>query len=163
MGKGGRARKLRDARVTAQGWQVGAVVCVHAKGMKEPWCLAASDPQATAAVLVNHYARRWTIDIDQAWRLSRIKGWMVSSRGAAFWVEPDRGGNLIVAERRGSTPLEWASKAPTEISPRPFQSRPKPRGGSTLVSADKSRSQISRSASAVALSIRFSGSASSHA
>jgi hypothetical protein len=62
VGKGGRARKLRDARVTAQGRQVGAVVCVHAKGMKEPWCLAASDAAATAAVLVNYYARRWTIE-----------------------------------------------------------------------------------------------------
>jgi len=62
VGQGGRARKLRDARVTTQGRQVGAVVCVHAKGMKEPWCLAASDPQAAAAVLVNHYARRWTIE-----------------------------------------------------------------------------------------------------
>ena len=62
VGKGGRARKLRDARVTAQGRQVGAVVCVHAKGMKEPWWLAASDPEATAAVLVNHYAKRWTIE-----------------------------------------------------------------------------------------------------
>jgi len=66
VGKGGRARKLRTARVTAQGRQVGAVVCVHAKGTKEPWCLATSDPEATAAVLVNHYARRWTIDIDQS-------------------------------------------------------------------------------------------------
>ncbi|WP_191086069.1 IS4 family transposase [Roseococcus microcysteis] len=62
VGKGGRARKLRDARVTAQGQPVGAVVCVHARGMKEPWCLAASDPEATAAMLVNHYARRWTIE-----------------------------------------------------------------------------------------------------
>ena len=62
VGTGGRARKLREARVTAQGRQVGAVVCVHAKGMKEPWCLAASDPEATAAVLVNHYAKRWTIE-----------------------------------------------------------------------------------------------------
>ena len=62
VGKGGRARKLRGARVTAQGRQVGAVVCVHAKAMKEPWCLAASDPEATAAVLVNHYAKRWTIE-----------------------------------------------------------------------------------------------------
>jgi hypothetical protein len=62
VGKAGRARKLRDARVTAQGQQVGAVVCVHAKGMKEPWCLAASDPDAPAAMLVNHYARRWTIE-----------------------------------------------------------------------------------------------------
>jgi hypothetical protein len=31
--------------------------------MKQPWCLAASDPEATAAVLVNHYARRWTIEL----------------------------------------------------------------------------------------------------
>jgi hypothetical protein len=62
VGTGGRARKLRQARVTAQGRQVGAVICVHAKGMKEPWCLAASDPEATAAVLVNHYAKRWTIE-----------------------------------------------------------------------------------------------------
>src|SRR4051794_21686073 len=74
VGKGGRARKLRDARVTAQGRQVGGVVCVHAKAMKDPWCLAASAREATPAVLVNHYARRWTIDIDQSWRLSRIKG-----------------------------------------------------------------------------------------
>lgn len=62
VGKAGRARKLRDARVTAQGRQVGAVVCVKAKGMKEPWCLAASDQEAPAAVLVNHYAKRWTIE-----------------------------------------------------------------------------------------------------
>ena len=62
VGKKGRARKLRNARVTAQGRQVGAVICVHAKGMKEPWCLAASDPDATAAVLINHYAKRWTIE-----------------------------------------------------------------------------------------------------
>jgi hypothetical protein len=62
VGKGGRARKLRDARVTAKGQQVGAVVCVHAKGMKEPWCLATSQREATATKLVNHYARRWTIE-----------------------------------------------------------------------------------------------------
>ncbi len=62
VGKGGRARMLRDARVTAQGQQVGAVVCVHAKGMKEPWCLASSERQATAATLINHYAKRWTIE-----------------------------------------------------------------------------------------------------
>ena len=63
VGKAGRARKLRDATVTAtEGYQVGAVVCVHAKAMKEPWCLAASDPRAPTARLVNHYAKRWTIE-----------------------------------------------------------------------------------------------------
>jgi hypothetical protein len=74
VGKGGRARKLRHARVTTQGRQVGAVVCVQAKGMKQPWCLAASDPEATAAVLVNHYARRWTIEMCQSWRVISLMG-----------------------------------------------------------------------------------------
>ena len=62
VGKGGRARKLLDARVTAKGQQVGAVVCVHARDMKEPWCLATSERDTTAATLVNHYAKRWTIE-----------------------------------------------------------------------------------------------------
>ena len=72
VGKSGRARKLRLARVTAQGQQVGAVVCVHAKAMKEPWCLAASDPDATAAVLVNHYAKRWMPSAGRSSRASAI-------------------------------------------------------------------------------------------
>jgi Transposase DDE domain len=62
VGKGGRARKLMDARVTAKGQQVGAVVCVHAKDMKEPWCLATSERDVTAATLINHYSKRWTIE-----------------------------------------------------------------------------------------------------
>jgi hypothetical protein len=62
VGKRGHARKLRDARVTAHAQRVGAVVCVHAKGMQEPWCLAASDAEAPTATLVNHYAKRWTIE-----------------------------------------------------------------------------------------------------
>ncbi len=63
VGQGGRARTLRHASVTASHqYQVGTVVCVQDKGMKEPWCLAASDPQAQARTLVNHYAKRWAIE-----------------------------------------------------------------------------------------------------
>lgn len=62
VGKSGRARKLLDARVTAKGQIVGAVVCVHARDMKGPWCLATSERDAMAATLINHYARRWTIE-----------------------------------------------------------------------------------------------------
>jgi hypothetical protein len=75
VGKAGRARKLVDAEVAAVHQKVGAVVCVKAKDMKEAWCLAASDGTATTREIVNHYAKRWTIDIDQAWRLSRFCGW----------------------------------------------------------------------------------------
>src|SRR6202453_691187 len=62
VGKGGRARKLRDAEVTAGRHKVSAVVCVHARDMKEPWCLAASDGKTSARVIMNYYAKRWTIE-----------------------------------------------------------------------------------------------------
>lgn len=62
VGKGGRARKLRNAEVTAGRHKVGAVVCVKARDMKEAWCLAASDAEATAREIMNYYAKRWTIE-----------------------------------------------------------------------------------------------------
>jgi len=62
VGTGGRARKLRGAEITARRHRVGAVVCVNAKNMKEPWCLAASDGEATAREIINYYAKRWTIE-----------------------------------------------------------------------------------------------------
>jgi len=62
VGKDGRARKLRDAEVTAARHKVGAVVCVHARDMKAAWCLAASNAEATAREITNYYARRWTIE-----------------------------------------------------------------------------------------------------
>lgn len=62
VGAGGRARKLTGAVVTAAACPVGAVVCVHAKDMKEPWCLAASTADATTRQIINLYAKRWTIE-----------------------------------------------------------------------------------------------------
>jgi hypothetical protein len=62
VGKGGRARILRDAAVTADEYRVGAVVSVHAKGMKEPWCLATSRNDTTTKALLNKYAKRWGIE-----------------------------------------------------------------------------------------------------
>jgi hypothetical protein len=60
--KAGHLRKLPQARVTARRTQVGAVVCVKKKGMKEPWCLATSLHGATAAQVVALYSRRFTIE-----------------------------------------------------------------------------------------------------
>lgn len=63
VGKGGRARKLPAARVTASAqYQVGAVVCVHAKDMKDAWCLATSLADATSREIIDLYAKRWTIE-----------------------------------------------------------------------------------------------------
>jgi len=60
--KAGHLRKLPQALVTADRAQVGAVVCVKKKGMKEPWCLATSLEQASAAQVVALYGRRFTIE-----------------------------------------------------------------------------------------------------
>ena len=62
VGAGGRAKKLANAEVSREKQQVGAVVCVHAKGMKDAWLLAASDGEATSSAIVNLYSRRWTIE-----------------------------------------------------------------------------------------------------
>src|SRR6202142_3800273 len=62
VGVGGRPRTLRNAFVTADGYQVGTVVCAHAKDMKEPWCLAASTTTDTAKQLMTTYGKRWGIE-----------------------------------------------------------------------------------------------------
>jgi Transposase DDE domain len=62
VGKGGRARKLRDAEISAARCKVGAVVCVKAAGMKEAWHLAASDGALSALQLTKLYSKRWTIE-----------------------------------------------------------------------------------------------------
>ena len=45
----GRPLLLRKARVTRTRREIGAVVCVKAKGMKEAWCLATSHEERTGA------------------------------------------------------------------------------------------------------------------
>lgn len=58
----GRATKLADARVTRDRASVGAVVVVHAKHMKEAWCLATSLNEHPAAEIVKLYSKRFTIE-----------------------------------------------------------------------------------------------------
>ena len=62
VGVNGRARTLRNAKVTSLSCEVPTVVCVKAKGMKQAWCIAASNPPAVASVLIRWYAKRWGIE-----------------------------------------------------------------------------------------------------
>src|SRR3954452_24842940 len=57
---GGRARKLRAA--TEAQCPVGAVVCVHAKDMKEAWCLAASTAAAPSRQIIDLYSKRGGVE-----------------------------------------------------------------------------------------------------
>jgi Transposase DDE domain len=58
----GRPLLLRGARVTKAGRELGAVVCVKAKGMKEPWCLATSHADRLGSEIVKLYGKRFTIE-----------------------------------------------------------------------------------------------------
>lgn len=58
----GQARIIRDARVTADGVQVGAVVTVKQRRMKQAWCLATSLRDAKASDVIKLYSRRFTIE-----------------------------------------------------------------------------------------------------
>jgi len=62
VGAGGRSRTLRGARLTEKRLAVPTVVCTRAKGMKDTWCLASSDPHARPATLLRYYAKRWGIE-----------------------------------------------------------------------------------------------------
>jgi hypothetical protein len=55
VGPGGRARVLRGAFLTADRYQVGTVLCVQDKEMKQAWCLATSSTSATSRALMRSY------------------------------------------------------------------------------------------------------------
>src|SRR5208337_4394625 len=57
-----RLAEVLPAAVNAVGYPVKTVVCVQAKDMKEPWCLAASTTEEPARALINLYAKRWGIE-----------------------------------------------------------------------------------------------------
>lgn len=48
----GRVRQLRGAKVTQDRYGLDSVVCVKARGMKEPWCLAVGGATITGATAV---------------------------------------------------------------------------------------------------------------
>lgn len=58
----GRAKKYEQVSVTEERTPVAAVVCVCAKNMKEPWCIATSRAALNASQIVALYSRRFTIE-----------------------------------------------------------------------------------------------------
>jgi len=58
----GRAKMLKDVKVTQNRTAIPAVVVVHARGMKDAWCLATSRSDLSATRIVKLYGRRFTIE-----------------------------------------------------------------------------------------------------
>ena len=62
VGRGGRMRVLRDALVTAKGYEVSTVICVHEKGMKDPWCIVASNATLKGSAVKRLYGKRFSCE-----------------------------------------------------------------------------------------------------
>ena len=62
LGKNGRSRTIKNAKLTKQEHEVGTVVCVQAKGMKSAWCLASSDDELSSSNIIRLYGKRWGIE-----------------------------------------------------------------------------------------------------
>jgi len=58
----GRAVMLREAKVTAKRTSVAAVVCVHARGMKDAWFLATSRSDLKSTEIIKLYGKRFSIE-----------------------------------------------------------------------------------------------------
>lgn len=59
VGKNGRSRTLRNAKVTNKNYEVPMVVCVKAKKMKQTWCIVASDGTLSGGEVIRWYSKRW--------------------------------------------------------------------------------------------------------
>ena len=62
LGKNGRSRTIKNAKLTKQEYEVSTVVCVQAKGMKSAWCLATSDKTLSSSLIIRWYGKRWGIE-----------------------------------------------------------------------------------------------------
>ena len=62
VGPGGRMRVLRKAQVTAKRCPVSTVICVHEKGMKDPWCIVASDSTLMGSEVKKYYGKRFSCE-----------------------------------------------------------------------------------------------------
>jgi hypothetical protein len=67
----GRARLLKNMAVTADCYVLPAVVVVHDKRMKDPWCLATNRSDLKAAEIVQLYGKRFTIVLVSPWTWPR--------------------------------------------------------------------------------------------
>jgi hypothetical protein len=62
QGESGRLVKLENAKVTGNKTEVGAVVVVQDKGMKDVWCLACSDASWSGTEIKELYGKRFRIE-----------------------------------------------------------------------------------------------------
>jgi Transposase DDE domain len=60
--EGGRMCVLRNALVTADRYPVAVVLCVHERGMKDPWCIVGSQWSLTGSEIKQSYGKRFSCE-----------------------------------------------------------------------------------------------------
>jgi len=60
--EGGRMCVLRNALVTADRYPVAVVLCVHERGMKDPWCIVGSRWSLTGSEIKKSYGKRFSCE-----------------------------------------------------------------------------------------------------
>lgn len=59
VSESGRTKTMRNVKITHEKYEVPTIVCVHAKGMKEAWCVVSSEEKISGSEIVKWYAKRW--------------------------------------------------------------------------------------------------------
>ncbi len=58
----GKARTLRNAKLTEKKILIRTIVCYREKRMKSDWCIASNKEEITSSQLITLYAKRWSIE-----------------------------------------------------------------------------------------------------
>jgi len=62
LASNGRARNIKQAKLTKEGFEVEQVVVCHDKNMKHPWLIATNSKELKTKEIINLYAKRWKIE-----------------------------------------------------------------------------------------------------
>lgn len=58
----GKARMLRNAKLTEKKIPVNSIICYREKGMKNDWCIASSRTELSSSDIIKYYSKRWSIE-----------------------------------------------------------------------------------------------------
>lgn len=59
IGKAGKAKTIRNAKITNGKYDVALLACKQTKGMKEPWCIVSSRDEISGSWVIKWYEKRW--------------------------------------------------------------------------------------------------------
>lgn len=59
VGKAGKTKTIKKAKITNKQYEVNLVACKHAKGMKAPWCIVSSSKEVSGSWAIRWYEKRW--------------------------------------------------------------------------------------------------------